>query len=354
MDIGNPDRSLSRKFEVGIITKKSQGVQIDDSISRLNSVLSDDDEQEWHDAHENISIMKDVNFAGVPLRYVEKISVETFQSWEDCKAEEMPSGGLPEMSEGCPSILESPPKVVTLPESNPFTPEINHIVIEQLKYARADVQNEIWQLLLEEGSLKMYYRQLEIDGIIHDPIKAIQIVQGVSAREYIHYFFEPRYKHEWDDTLVTAKVVERISMDTVIIHQLHKKVWPAAQRESLFWSNVRYLPHEKSANALDLYLVCNHNCSLPTVPLIHNSNIRVDLTVAMLCETFIKDGEKKNVEKLERSDISCKVCYCAQVSPGGWVPASALRLIYKREYPRFLRGFTKYVIDKVATQPLII
>ncbi|VDN85193.1 unnamed protein product, partial [Brugia pahangi] len=140
--------------------------------------------------------------------------------------------------------------------------------------------------------------------------------------EYIHYFFEP--------------------------------IWPSAQRESLFWSNVRYLPEQKSPKALDLYMVCNHDCNLPSVPLEHNSNVRVGLTVAMLCETVVKDGHEKPVDKLNRNDIQCQVCYCAQVNPGGWVPASALRIIYKREYPKFLHGFTKYVLSKIKTQPLMI
>lgn len=38
--------------------------------------------------------------------------------------------------------------------------------------------------------------------------------------------------------------------------------------------------------------------------------------------------------------------------PGGWVPTAALRQIYKREYPKFLRQFTNYVVNKVKAKPL--
>ena len=40
------------------------------------------------------------------------------------------------------------------------------------------------------------------------------------------------------------------------------------------------------------------------------------------------------------------------VHPGGWVPAAALRVVYKREYPKFLKLFTDYVEKKVRGQAL--
>lgn len=41
------------------------------------------------------------------------------------------------------------------------------------------------------------------------------------------------------------------------------------------------------------------------------------------------------------------------VNPGGWAPASVLRAVYKREYPRFLKKFTQYVKDKVKNKPIL-
>ena len=38
---------------------------------------------------------------------------------------------------------------------------------------------------------------------------------------------------------------------------------------------------------------------------------------------------------------------------GGWAPAAVLRSIFKREYPRFLKRFTQYVIDKSKNQPIM-
>lgn len=45
-------------------------------------------------------------------------------------------------------------------------------------------------------------------------------------------------------------------------------------------------------------------------------------------------------------------CLCA-VNPGGWAPASVLRAVAKREYPKFLKRFTSYVQEKTAGKPIL-
>ncbi|VDK60387.1 unnamed protein product [Cylicostephanus goldi] len=67
----------------------------------------------------------------------------------------------------------------------------------------------------------------------------------------------------------------------------------------------------------------------------------------MICQTVIKNG--KNPGQLSRDDVMCKIIYVSQVHPGGWVPTAALRHVYKREYPKFLRNFTEYVEVNVGT-----
>lgn len=44
---------------------------------------------------------------------------------------------------------------------------------------------------------------------------------------------------------------------------------------------------------------------------------------------------------------------CFTVNPGGWVPSSVLRAVYKREYPRFLKTFTEYVKKATANKPIM-
>lgn len=41
------------------------------------------------------------------------------------------------------------------------------------------------------------------------------------------------------------------------------------------------------------------------------------------------------------------------VNPGGWAPASVLRAVAKREYPKFLKRFTSYVQEKTAGNPIL-
>lgn len=42
------------------------------------------------------------------------------------------------------------------------------------------------------------------------------------------------------------------------------------------------------------------------------------------------------------------------VNPGGWAPAGVLRAVYKREYPKFLKRFTNYVVEQCRGKPLVI
>ena len=88
----------------------------------------------------------------------------------------------------------------------------------------------------------------------------------------------------------------------------------------------------------------------------------------MVCQTII-EARDKPIDALTRDDISCRIIYVAQgsqiraiccpyarfsVHPGGWVVKSALRQLYKREYPKFLRSFSAYVQKKTADRPLAL
>ncbi|KAK0425680.1 hypothetical protein QR680_009320 [Steinernema hermaphroditum] len=241
---------------------------------------------------------------------------------------------------------------VTLSRNHVLYSEIDHIAMEQLRYGKAGVEDGVWELFASEGEMKMYKRDLEIDGLVCDPLKATHSVKGVSAREYLHYFFDARYKMDWDSTLDDVKLIEKISEDTMVLHQVHKRVWPAAQRESLFWSHMRRVDSHKDPDAIDAFLVCNHDTERPEVNLTNKACVRVGLTIAMICQTVIEKGSADPARSYTRDNISCRIIYVAQVNPGGWVPSSALRVVYKREYPRFLKRFTQYVLEKTKGRQL--
>lgn len=83
-------------------------------------------------------------------------------------------------------------------------PQIDDICKEQLHYARQGVGEggNGWQLFADEGEMKMYRREQEIDGMVVDPLKACHMVKGVTAREMCHYFFMPEYRNDWESTLI--------------------------------------------------------------------------------------------------------------------------------------------------------
>ncbi|KAK7080293.1 Collagen type IV alpha-3-binding protein [Halocaridina rubra] len=236
--------------------------------------------------------------------------------------------------------------------THPLWPEIDRVTREQLSYAQQDVDGGIWQLFAEEGEMKMYRRELEEDGLVVDPLKAVHQIRGASAHEMAHHFWSPDVRFEWETTLEQVTVLDRISEDTLLFLQLHKRVWPTAQRDALFWSHIREIPKSDPANcdAHDTWIVCNKSSEHPDAPN-DGKCVRVDLTICFVCQTFI-DPPVAEGESVSRDNLLTKITYCSVVNPGGWAPASVLRTVYKREYPKFLKRFTQYVIDKTADQPI--
>ncbi|XP_013137472.1 PREDICTED: collagen type IV alpha-3-binding protein [Papilio polytes] len=225
---------------------------------------------------------------------------------------------------------------------HPLWPEINRISTEQIQAAFEEVGGGIgWQLFAEEGDMRMYRREMEVDGMVMDPLKAMHKVRGVSAREMCHYFFNPRYRYEWETTLETMTIVEEISSDALVFHQTFKRIWPASQRDALFWSHVR---------ADDTtYAVTNHSTSNAEYPPNTGACIRLFVTVCLACRSSWPAGAAPT-----RDNITTSIAYCSTVNPGGWAPAGVLRAVYKREYPKFLKRFTGYVVDQCRGKPLAI
>ncbi|TRY62817.1 hypothetical protein TCAL_13105 [Tigriopus californicus] len=239
-------------------------------------------------------------------------------------------------------------------KSHSLWPTIDEVTKEQLYYARLLPGNDgVWELFAQEGEMRMYKREEEVEGRVVDPLKALHQVKGVTARELCHYFFSPDVRMEWETTLEHASVIEKVSNDTLLFLQLHKRIWPTAQRDACFWSHLRKIP-STDAHIHDTYLVCNKSVDHPTAPENQNGVLRVDLTVIFVCDTIIDEAQRSKPHKhIRRQDITTKITYCSVINPGGWAPAAALRTVYKREYPRFLKRFTSYVIDKCSDKPIM-
>ena len=54
----------------------------------------------------------------------------------------------------------------------------------------------MWELFAEDGEMKMYKREEEVDGMVVDPLKALHTVSNVTARELCHYFWSPDVRLE--------------------------------------------------------------------------------------------------------------------------------------------------------------
>ena len=61
---------------------------------------------------------------------------------------------------------------------HPLWDTIQQVTSEQLHIARLPV-GDIWELFAEDGEMKMYKREEEIDGVVVDPLKAVHQVKGI-------------------------------------------------------------------------------------------------------------------------------------------------------------------------------
>uniref|UniRef100_A0A1B6ECM8 Ceramide transfer protein n=1 Tax=Clastoptera arizonana TaxID=38151 RepID=A0A1B6ECM8_9HEMI len=243
------------------------------------------------------------------------------------------------------------PKPSSKAAQHKLWPEISKVTFEQIHYATLGLGEGGWQLFAEDGEMKMYRREEEINGLVMDPLKACHVVKGVTGHEMCHYFFKPEYRHEWEATVEQMKVLETIGDDTLLFLQVHKRIWPASQRDALFWSHMTQVPNINDKDANNIWVVVNHSTEAPEYPAKSKGCVRILLSVCLMCQTLVTpptDGSE-----ITRDDITCKITYCSTVNPGGWVPASALRALYKREYPKFLKRFTSYVISQTKNKPIM-
>ena len=58
------------------------------------------------------------------------------------------------------------------------------------------------------------------------------------------------------DTIQSCVIVEQLSPDSIFLHQVHRRIWPTATRESLFWSQRLNVTTNKSPDAFDAWMVC--------------------------------------------------------------------------------------------------
>ncbi|TRZ01948.1 hypothetical protein DNTS_004036 [Danionella cerebrum] len=204
------------------------------------------------------------------------------------------SAGSYRFSEKPPSRPSSPAVAFTSSlHEHRFSAEVEEMVQSHMTYSLQDVGGDAnWQLVVEEGEMKVYRREVEENGIVLDPLKATHCVKGVTGHEVCQYF--------WDTDILA-----------------------------------------NNENDPDTWLVCNfsveHENAQP-----NNRCVRAKINIAMICQTLVSPPEADG--EISRENITCKITYVANVNPGGWAPASVLRAVAKREYPKFLKRFTSYYV----------
>ncbi|GAA6077772.1 ceramide transfer protein isoform X1, partial [Tachysurus ichikawai] len=231
-----------------------------------------------------------------------------------------------------------------------FSAEVEEMVQSHMIYSLQDVGGDAnWQLVVEEGEMKVYRREVEENGIVLDPLKATHAVKGVTGHEVCHYFWDTEVRNDWETTVENFSIVESLSDNAIIIYQTHKRVWPASQRDVLYLSAIRKIM-ASNENDPDTWIVCNfsvdHENAQPS-----SRCVRARINIAMICQTLVSPPEGN--KEISRDNILCKITYVANVNPGGWAPASVLRAVAKREYPKFLKRFTSYVQEKTAGKPIL-
>lgn len=231
-----------------------------------------------------------------------------------------------------------------------FAEKVEEMVQSHMTYSLQDVGGDAnWQLVVEEGEMKVYRREVEENGIVLDPLKATHAVKGVTGHEVCHYFWDTDVRNDWETTVENFNIVETLSDNAIIVYQTHKRVWPASQRDVLYLSAIRKIL-ANNENDPDTWLVCNfsvdHDNAQPS-----SRCVRAKINIAMICQTLVSppEGDKE----ISRDNILCKITYVANVNPGGWAPASVLRAVAKREYPKFLKRFTSYVQEKTAGKAIL-
>nr|XP_013812970.1 PREDICTED: collagen type IV alpha-3-binding protein-like [Apteryx mantelli mantelli] len=99
------------------------------------------------------------------------------------------------------------------------------MVQNHMTYSLQDVGGDAnWQLVVEEGEMKVYRREVEENGIVLDPLKATHAVKGVTGHEVCHYFWNVDVRNDWETTIENFHVVETLADNAIIIYQTHKVI----------------------------------------------------------------------------------------------------------------------------------
>ncbi|VDN97796.1 unnamed protein product [Rodentolepis nana] len=288
-----------------------------------------------------------------------------------------------------------------MPSSHPLYSEVAKVCEDRIGIIRNGFPsfngevgsvNNGWTILAKQGKIIICNREVESsDGTYLDPLQAVHTVHNVTAREMCEAFWDVQYRLDWEITVDQAPtVLEVCGDDTVLQYQAYKRIWPATQRDSLFWSHMRRLDkyqfrQDESVTSegqiiLDTWMVVNYSTKYGEDRLPPSAKtpsfIRLEVDVEMFCQTLwrppssdfdmttLPDAEKLQSLSSEeqqarweaagvtRDSVCCRLLYASQINPGGWAPATVVRTMARREYPHFLQRISDFAISHTANTTL--
>ena len=169
--------------------------------------------------------MSPVNVRGGPDFEEGPHSVLTTEMWFDAL-----DSAIDKLDENSYNPVDMKKSLVKVPVScgaqrtqHRFSEACDNYVKENLKYAFSsadEIDNEDgWELMHSEGEMRVYRKEVEIDGLVLDPLKATHQVDGITAEEMCRWFFDPDVKMEWEGHL----------LDKVLTLALHLENSPVDQ-----------------------------------------------------------------------------------------------------------------------------
>jgi len=92
-------------------------------------------------------------------------------------------------------VLPSASKAVKTVNSNHrYSVKVEDVVAEHIKYSRQQSDDSEWKIVEDDGEMKVFIRETEMDGVTCDPIKATMVVDGISSLEICSAFYVPEFR----------------------------------------------------------------------------------------------------------------------------------------------------------------
>lgn len=249
---------------------------------------------------------------------------------------------------------------------NPYQTKVDDFERESLSFLTSLPDDESWTLVYNDPPTILFKKELLVDDIVLDPYRVIHLYQGVTAKELSNFFWDVKHRLKIDSHVDHVFVKAVYGDNIVVVHHLHKTIWPAARRDSLIISKRREINDPAMKAALhgifikefkisekfkcvgDSWMVSNVSIDYPDVS-VHNY-VRVDAKVGFLAQSFIKE----NANAAKRDNYFTLLNYSASINPGGWLPHSAVRTMARREFPKFLKNLGSVAYSNSSSLPVDI